>query len=81
MVYLDDGNSAIRLAIPAVSEQDARSWCVGNGDVVAIRDVTEEYQIDLRRVFNTLRDAGFSGTEMDYICRTLEQTGMAEYPI
>lgn len=41
MVYMDDGRDCFKAAIPAANEKAARKYVEGNGEVVAIKDVTE----------------------------------------
>ena len=81
-VYLEDGDrdgaNVFKIAIAAPSEEAARRFCDGNGDVVAVKDVTDEYPIDASRVFSALEAAGFSLYERDFICRTLTQLGVAD---
>lgn len=78
MVYLDDGRGAVRVAVPAPDEQTAKAFVEGNGEVVAVRDVSDAYEIDLDRVASALARAGFSDVSIDYVVRTLEITGLAK---
>lgn len=76
MVYLDDGESCYKVAIPAKNEKAAREYVAGNGEVIAVKDVTDEYPISLNKVAQALRD--FGDTERDIILRTLQSKGIAE---
>lgn len=78
MVYMDDGKDVFKAAIPAKNEKEAREYVQGNGEVVAIKDVTEEYPIDITKVRDALLAAAFGEAEMNYITRTLENVGIAE---
>lgn len=44
----------------------------GNGEFVRIRDVTEEFKIDLQKVANALLKANFGEIEKDIIISILE---------
>lgn len=83
MVYVDggtdhDGNDAMmKIAVPAKDEQDARDYVAGNGEIIAVRDVSDEYPIKASRVYDALETAGFSQHEIDYIVRTLQRTEIA----
>ena len=50
MVYIDggtdhDGNDIMmKIAVPAKDEQDARDYVAGNGEIIAVRDVSDEYR-------------------------------------
>lgn len=70
--YVDDGQEVYKLCIPAESEKIAREWCDGSGEVIAIKDVTEEYHIDTGKVRKALLEAGFGNYEVDWISRTLQ---------
>ena len=78
-VYLDDGTEdVLKVAIPAKNEKDAREYVNGNGEVIAIRDVTERYPISAEDVARALLNAGFGQTEVDLITRTLTSTRIAD---
>ena len=78
-VYVDDGTeNPIKLAVPAKNEKYAREFAEGIGEVVAIKDVTEEYPISLHKVSEALYDSFFCKTEIDFILRTLSQTSIAD---
>lgn len=77
-VYIDDGQMTFRIAVAAPDEDTARALCAGNGDIVAVRDVTDDFQIDVRRLSKALMDAGFNGSEHDFIVRHCTQFGVCE---
>lgn len=78
-VYLDDGTEdVLKVAIPAKSEKDARDYVNGNGEVIAVRDVTDRYPISADDVAKALERAGFGWTEIDLITRTLQSTSIAQ---
>ena len=78
MVYIDDGTDAFRVAIPAKDEKMAREYVAGNGEVIAVKDITEQYPISVNKVFDALKKANFSDIEIDLIQRTLTFTNIAE---
>lgn len=77
LVYLDDGHDAFRVPVPAANLEAAKEYVNGNGEIVAIKDVTGEYPIGLENVREAL-NTHFGETEMALILRTLEITGVAE---
>ena len=42
MIYLDDGRDCYKLAIPAKDEKAAREYVQGNGEVIAVKEVTND---------------------------------------
>ena len=50
MVYLDDGKDCFKVAVPAVNEKAARKYVEGNGEVIAVKDITEDFPISLDKV-------------------------------
>ena len=50
----------------------------GNGEIIAVKDVTKEYPIPLVCVADALKVCGFGQTEMDLILRTLSFCEIAE---
>lgn len=77
-VYLDDGNDVLKIAVPAESEEAAKKFCEGNGEIVKVKEITSEVQIEADAVAYALKGQNFSETEIDLIIRTLTSTGIAE---
>ena len=77
-VYIDDGENQYRIAIAAACEDSARAYCDGNGEIVAVKDVTERLVITADEVFQALNDAGFSRVKMDFILRCLAEFDITE---
>jgi len=78
LVYMDDGRDCFKVAVPAESEKAARKYVEGNGEVIAVKDVTDEYPISLDKVVDALRKSGFGTVEADLIFRSLRKIGIAE---
>ena len=78
IVWLDGGEDCFKVAVPAKNKKEAIKFCEGNGALLCVKDVTEEYPIDLGRVYKALLDAGFGYKEIDFITRTLQETQIAE---
>ncbi len=78
MVYMDDGRDVYKLAIPAADEAAARKYTEGNGEVISVKDVTEDYPISLDKVVEALRLAQFGQAEIDFISRCLSFDRIAE---
>ena len=78
MVYLDDGHDCFKTAIPAESEEAARKYVEGNGEIVAIKEVTELYKIDAGYVADALKKDNFNNYAIDFIVRALQRTGICE---
>lgn len=77
MVYVDDGLNVYKIAIAADCEESAAAWCAGNGEVIAVRDVTADYPISIDKVSQALLDGMFNRTEVDFITRLLTEFGIA----
>lgn len=78
MVYMDDGRDCFKAAIPAVNEKAARKYVEGNGEVIAIKDVTKDFPISLYKVAQALKNAQFGQIEIDLITRCLSFNDIAE---
>lgn len=57
--------------------QDARDYVAGNGDIIAVQDVSDQYRINASRIYDALEKANFTQHEIDYIVRTLQRTEIA----
>lgn len=73
VVYLDDGENAYKVHIPAESEKKAREYVNGNGDVIAIKqgERTGECPISLGLIADALERSHFGQMEIDLITRAL----------
>lgn len=78
MVYFEDSENVYKAAIPAKDQKAAAEYVKGNGDIIAIKEVTNDYHISLDKVADALQKAGFGEYEMDFITRTLSQCNIAE---
>lgn len=78
MVYLDDGRDCFKIAVPAKDEASARKFVNGNGEVVAVKDVTSDFPISLDAVSRSLQSSGFDKNKIDFILRTLSFCEVAE---
>lgn len=77
-VYLESGDDVIKVAVPANNEKEARAFCEGNGEVIAIRDITDRYPISKDYIAKALINAGFGQTETDLVTRALYTIGIAD---
>ena len=75
---MDDGKNCFKIAVPAKNEKDAKEYVKGNGEIIAIKDVTEDYPINLEKVVQALKQANFGITEIDIIARCLIINKIAE---
>lgn len=78
MVYMDDGKNCFKIAVPAKNEKLAREYVKGNGEIIAIKDVTEEFPISSEKIVNALSSARFGEIEIDLIIRCLQMNSIAE---
>lgn len=78
MVYLDDSKNVFKCAIPAKDEKTAREYVQGNGEVIAVKEVTNEYPISVDKVAQALKNANFGQIEIDYITRALSEINICE---
>ena len=70
-VYLDDGEHAIKVTIPASSKKEAIAYCDGNGKVIAVHDCDLQ-DIDLDRLDYALRKDRCGQNERHIILRCLD---------
>lgn len=74
LIYMDDGQDCFKAPVPAENEQAARRYVNGNGEVIAVKDITDDCPISSNKVSTALRNAGFGQTEIMLIIRALEET-------
>lgn len=78
MVYIDNGESVMKVAVPSESVKAAKKYCAGNGEIIKVTDVTADYPISIDKVVETLKTANFGQVEIDLIMRTLTMHNIAE---
>ena len=76
MVYVETRADVFKVAIPAESKAQAVKFAQGNGEIVAVKDITEDYPIRVDRVVEALERYGFGEVETDLIMRTLLDCGL-----
>lgn len=77
-VFLEDRDFCYKCFIPAKNEKEAREYVQGNGEVIAVKDVTEDYPISVEKVAQALANANFGKAEIDLITRALQETNIAD---
>ena len=77
MVYLDDGFDCFKHAVAAKNEKDAIEYCSGNGDVVAVKDITQDTPISGRAVREELANR-FGENIIDLIISCLDKCGIID---
>ena len=78
MVYMDDGKNCFKIAVPAKNEKSAIEYVKGNGEIIAVKDITEEFPISTEKVSNALLSAYFGEIEIDLIIRCLQMNNITE---
>ena len=71
-VIMEDKENAYKEFIPAENTKEIKECWGGNGEFVSIKDVTNEYPINIGSVIKALESYGFSKPEVDIISRTLQ---------
>ena len=78
MAYVDDGRNCFRVAVPAANEKAARKYVEGNGEIIAIKDITNDFPISLDKVAQALKAAQFGQVEIELITRCLFLQSIAD---
>ena len=81
MVYVETRNDVFKIAIPAESKKDAVKFAEGNGEVVAVKDITDEVKIPICVVVDALESytlCKLDQTRIDLIMRTLLDCGLCD---
>ncbi len=78
MVYIDDIKCVFKQAILAESENEVREQLHGCGEIVAIKEVGDDYLISLEKVEEALVRANFGKAEITYITEALYKCRIAE---
>lgn len=75
-VYIEDetNGNCYSTFVPAENEKEAVKYCDGNGEFVAVKDVTDDFKIHLE----TLAMRQYERAEIEIITRTLELMGLSE---
>lgn len=71
VVYLDDGKDCFKVPVQAENQELACQYVAGNGEVIAVRDVTNDIPILSDKVVSDLRRAGFGEIEVSLMIKAL----------
>lgn len=77
-VIFEDRDNVYREYIPADNKKAAEAYIAGNGDIVSVKDVTEDFPISLDHLSKTLSNAGYGRPEMDAIIRIMQTYANAQ---
>ena len=72
-VIFEDRDNVYREYIPADSESAAEAYIAGNGELISVKDVTEDFPISLPHLSDVLNAAGYGRPEMDLILRLVHE--------
>mgnify|MGYP001283674623 FL=1 len=81
-VYLEDSSSTcFSTLIPAKNEMEVAKYVQGNGEIIAVKDVSDTSRIDTDTVYDILRKGNekvnaITEKQIDLIIRVLRQTGI-----
>ena len=67
-LIIDDGSNVFKVYETAKNKSEAEKSAQGNGEIVRIKDVTDEYPISTERLQNVL-DSNFGKVESHIICQ------------
>lgn len=76
-VYLEDRENCYKTTVPAENEEAAIKYCAGNGEVIAVKDTTEENRFDTAELYNILEKAGYNKKQTQLLARVLDEIGLA----
>lgn len=71
-VYLEDKTNIYSVIVPAKSKKEATEYCRGNGELVKIKDITDDTPISVSSVYDALTSANFGQDEIDIVCRLIQ---------
>lgn len=77
-MIIDDGKNVFKCVRPAETKKALTKMYSGNGEFVRIKEVTEEYKINLDKLYNTLKKENYKEEEIDIIISTLQITNISE---
>lgn len=75
-IYMEDTTTGDCFAVhvPAKNQKAAESYVEGNGEIIKVKDVTDDAPICVNRVAEALQVAHFGQVEIDIITRALSFT-------
>ena len=76
-VYLEHQDQVMKVIIPADCEEEAIERCIGNGEVIAAKDVTSSHRFDTVELWKILEQAGYEKKKIQLLDRLLESLGLA----
>ena len=71
-VYLEDRINTYSAIIPAKSKKEVIEYCQGNGEIIKIKDITNDTPISVSSVYDALTSANFGQDEIDIVCRLIQ---------
>lgn len=78
-VYIDDGQAVFKTRIPAFNENQAVDYCIGNGEVVSVKEETDFPGISDVWLAEQLAKTDMTLEERLLIERIVANCGLASY--
>lgn len=77
VVYVDDEISVFKANVAATDEESAKKYVMGNGEIIAVKDVTDKCRITMDDITDLLKSE-VPQQKIDFIVATLLNTGIIE---
>ena len=77
-MIIDDSENVFKCVRPAETKKALTKMYGGNGEFIRIKEVTEEYKINLDKLYDTLKKANYKEEEIDIIISTLKIINIGE---
>ena len=74
-VYLDDGDHAYKVTVPAENKTSAIKYTEGNGEVIAVKE--KDIKLSTYKLAQDLKCSGWGQAEIDTLTRLVYQVGLA----
>ena len=80
MIYLEDAERVYKVPVAAETEEKAVDYCHGNGELVAVKDVTNEndFLLSEEEIRTALITDGMDKTKIDFILTALYNANMID---
>lgn len=75
VVYVDDEVSVFKVNVAATDEESAKKYVAGNGEIIAVKDVTDKCRITMDDIADLLKSE-VPQQKIDFIVTSLLNTGI-----
>lgn len=77
-VYLEDNSGVSKIHVPAFTKKEAEQYVSGNGEIIAVKKLSDKYQIVTEGLSKALKNDDWNDREIEVLTRLIRMVGLGD---